>query len=284
MNKPFTAEQLAEFITRILAEDIGSGDVTTTATVPKGTALSVTMNAREDFVVAGIDITAAVFRRLDPEINIEILVRDGERVKKNTPLMTLKGKARAILTGERAALNILQHLSGIATLSARYVKKLDGTGTILLDTRKTTPGLRKLEKYATTCGGAENHRMGLYDAILIKDNHIAAAGGIRQAIRGAKALNAGIPAGIPIETECDTLDQLKEALDEGIDLVLLDNMPLDQLRKAVTIAKGKCKIEASGRVSLKTIRAIAETGVEYISTSKITQSAPSVDIGLDYSA
>ncbi len=279
MNKPFTDEQLAEFITRILAEDIGSGDATTTATVPEGTSLSVTMNAREDFVVSGIDITAAVFRRLDPEINIETLVRDGERVKKNTPLMMIKGNARAILSGERAALNILQHLSGIATLSARYVKELDGTGTILLDTRKTTPGLRKLEKYATTCGGAQNHRIGLYDAILIKDNHIIAAGGIRQAIRGAKALKAGIP----IETECDTLDQLKEALDEGIDLVLLDNMALDQLRKAVTIAKGKCKIEASGRVSLKTIRAIAETGVEYISTSKITQIAPSVDIVLDYS-
>ena len=241
MNKPFTDDQLAEFITRILDEDIGSGDATTIATVPEGTALSVTMNAREGFVVSGIDITAAVFRRLDPEINIEILVRDGERVKKNTPLMTLKGNARAILTGERAALNILQHLSGIATLSARYVKEMDGTGTILLDTRKTTPGLRKLEKYATTCGGAQNHRIGLFDAILIKDNHIIAAGGIRQAIRGAKALKAGIP----IETECDTLDQLKEALDEGIDLVLLDNMSLDQLRKAVKIAKGKCKIEAS---------------------------------------
>ncbi len=267
-----------DFIVRCLEEDIGSGDVTTLGTVPKNHTLKLTMNARDDLVVAGIGLAAAFFKNLDNTIKIEILVKDGDHLSKGAAMMKISGKARAILTAERAALNTLQHLSGIATLSARYVKELEGTGTILLDTRKTTPGLRRLEKYATTCGGARNHRMGLYDAVLIKDNHVIAAGGIREAIQGAKALNAGVP----LETECDTLEQLKIALDEGIDLVLLDNMSLDELRQAVKIAKGKCKIEASGRVNLETIREIAETGVEYISTSKITQSAPAVDIGLDY--
>ena len=270
-------QELNEFITRVLAEDIGPGDWTTLCAVPKDHTLSVSMNAREGLVVAGIEITADFFKRLDDTLEIKVLVKDGDAIKAGASMMTIKGKARPILTAERAALNVLQHLSGIATLTAKYVRELEGTGTILLDTRKTIPGLRKLEKYATTCGGAENHRIGLYDAILIKDNHIAAAGGIAEAIRGAKALNKEIP----IETECDTLEQLEIALDEGIDLVLLDNMTLDQLRQAVKIARGKCKIEASGRVNLKTIRAIAETGVEYISTSKITQSAPAVDIGLD---
>ena len=267
-----------EFIARTLNEDIGSGDVTTLGTVPEDHTLKLTMNARDDLVVAGIELAAQYFKHLDENIRIEILVKDGDHLTKGAAMMKIAGNARAILTAERAALNTLQHLSGIATLSARYVKELEGTGTILLDTRKTTPGLRKLEKYATTCGGAQNHRMGLYDAVLIKDNHVVAAGGIRQAIRGAKALNAGVP----LETECDTLEQLEIALDEGIDLVLLDNMSLGELTEAVKIAKGKCKIEASGRVNLETIRAIAKTGVEYISTSKITQSAPAVDIGLDY--
>lgn len=270
--------ELKELISRILAEDIGSGDVTTLGTVPEGTTFSVTMHAREPLIVAGIDIAAAIFKHLDKNLNIEVLVKDGVRVEVGAILMRLKGNAQAILTAERTALNVLQHLSGIATLTAEYAKRLKGTKAILLDTRKTTPGLRRLEKYATACGGAQNHRFGLYDAILIKDNHVAAAGGIQQAIRGAKALQVNVP----LETECDTLEQLKIALQEGIDLVLLDNMSLQDLRKAVKIAKGKCKIEASGGVTLQNIRAIAETGVEYISTSKITQSAPAVDIGLDY--
>jgi len=276
--KTLKPKDYQDFIERTLAEDIGPGDVTTLGTVPEDHTLNLTMNARDDLVVSGIELAAAFFKHLDATTQIEILVKDGDHLSKGTTMMRISGKARAILTAERAALNTLQHLSGIATLSARYVKELEGTGTILLDTRKTTPGLRKLEKYATTCGGAQNHRMGLYDAVLIKDNHVVAAGGIREAIRGAKALNAGVP----LETECDTLDQLKEALEEGIDLVLLDNMSLAELREAVQIAKGKCKIEASGRVNLETIREIAETGVEFISTSKITQSAPAVDIGLDY--
>ncbi len=267
-----------DFITRVLEEDIGSGDVTTLGTVPPEHTLKLVMNAREDMVISGIDLAAGFFTKLDPKMEIRILVQDGDQIKKGTMMMRVCGKARAILTAERAALNTLQHLSGIATQTARYVSELEGTGTILLDTRKTIPGLRKLEKYATTCGGAKNHRMGLYDAILIKDNHIVAAGGIKQAIRGAKALKAGVP----LEVECDTLDQLAAALEEGVDLVLLDNMTLGQLAQAVQMAKGKCKIEASGGVKLETIRAIAITGVEYISTSKITQSAPAVDIGLDY--
>lgn len=275
---PLAKPELADFVARILEEDIGEGDFTTLGTVPEGATLGVAMVAREPLVLAGLEIAAAIFKRLDPDISIKLEARDGERLEKGSRMMTLEGDARAILSAERAALNVVQHLSGIATLTHRYVKALEGTGTILLDTRKTIPGLRKLEKYATRTGGAQNHRLGLYDAILIKDNHIAAAGGIRQAIRGAKALKKNIP----LEVECETLEQLKEALEEGVDLVLLDNMTFDQLRKAVKLAKGKTRIEASGGVTLETIRAVAETGVEYISTGKITQSAPAVDIALDY--
>lgn len=275
---PLAKPELEDFIDRVLGEDIGEGDFTTLGTVPEGATLGIAMVAREPLVLAGLEIAAAIFKRLDPDISIKLEARDGERLEKGSRMMTLEGDARAILSAERAALNVVQHLSGIATLTHRYVKALEGTGTILLDTRKTIPGLRKLEKYATRTGGAQNHRLGLYDAILIKDNHIAAAGGIRQAIRGAKALKKNIP----LEVECETLEQLKEALEEGVDLVLLDNMTFDQLRKAVKIAKGKTRIEASGGVTLETIRAVAETGVEYISTGKITQSAPAVDIALDY--
>lgn len=275
---PLAKPELADFVARILEEDIGEGDFTTLGTVPEGATLGVAMVAREPLVLAGLEIAAAIFKRLDPDISIKLEARDGERLEKGSRMMTLEGDARAILSAERAALNVVQHLSGIATLTHRYVKALEGTGTILLDTRKTIPGLRKLEKYATRTGGAQNHRLGLYDAILIKDNHIAAAGGIRQAIRGAKVLKKNIP----LEVECETLEQLKEALEEGVDLVLLDNMTFDQLRKAVKLAKGKTRIEASGGVTLETIRTVAETGVEYISTGKITQSAPAVDIALDY--
>jgi len=276
---PLNPKDYQDFITRVLEEDVGTGDVTTLGTVPEKHNLKLVMNAREDMVLSGIELAAAFFKKLDPKMQITVLAKDGDHIKKGAAMMRVCGSARAILTAERAALNTLQHLSGIATQTARFVGELEGTGTILLDTRKTIPGLRKLEKYATTCGGAQNHRQGLYDAILIKDNHIVAAGGIRKAIRGAKALEAGVP----LEVECDTLDQLAIALEEGVDLVLLDNMTLGQLSEAVKMAKGKCKIEASGGVKLETIRAIAMTGVEYISTSKITQSAPAVDIGLDYS-
>jgi nicotinate-nucleotide pyrophosphorylase (carboxylating) len=247
--------------------------------VPKSHSFKVNIHAWEDIAVSGIDLAADFFLYLDPKIKIDTLVRDCQKIKKGAPIMRLEGNARAILTAEWSALNVLQHLSGIATLTSRYVEELEGTGTALLDTRKTTSGLRRLEKYTTICGGARNHRLGLYDAILIKDNHIAAAGGIRKAIRGAKVLKPKVP----LEVECDTLAQLEIALKEDIDLVLLDNMSLRDLRKAVKMAKGKCKIEASGNVILETIHAIALTGVEYISTSKITQGAPAVDIGLDYS-
>lgn len=275
---PLAKPELEEFIDRVLEEDIGEGDYTTLGTVPEGATLAAAMVAREALVPAGLEVAAAIFKRLDPALSLELAARDGGRVDKGARMMTLKGDARAILTAERAALNVVQHLSGIATLSAEYVKALEGAGCILLDTRKTIPGLRKLEKYATRTGGAQNHRMGLYDAILIKDNHIAAAGGVKQAIRGAKALKKDIP----LEVECETIDQLKEALGEGVDLVLLDNMSLERLREAVKLAKGKCKIEASGGVTLDNIRAVAATGVEYVSTGKITQSAPAADIALDY--
>jgi nicotinate-nucleotide pyrophosphorylase (carboxylating) len=277
MASPLSPRELKAFIVRILAEDVGPGDWTTLGTVPAKTRLAAKMVAREPMVVAGIGVAAAVFRALDPRAQIRLKAKDGQRVRKGQTLLTVSGRARAILTAERAALNVVQHLSGIATLTAATVARLKGTGTVLLDTRKTLPGLRQLEKYATRAGGAANHRMGLYDAILIKDNHIAAAGGIVAAIRGAKRLRKKIP----LEVECDTLAQLRLALQEGVDLVLLDNMTLAQLRKAVKMAKGKTTIEASGGVTLKNIRAIAKTGVEYISTSKITQSAKAADIALD---
>ncbi|HXV74635.1 MAG TPA: carboxylating nicotinate-nucleotide diphosphorylase [Sphingomonadales bacterium] len=278
MAEALSPAELRDFIARALKEDVGRGDWTTLGTVPRGKRITANMVARQDLVLAGADIAIAIFRRLAPKAQIRLIKRDGARVEKGKVILTIRGRARPILTAERAALNVVQHLSGIATLTAAYVARLKGTGTVLLDTRKTIPGLRRLEKYATRVGGAQNHRHGLYDAILIKDNHIAAAGGIVQAIRGAKRLRKNIP----LEVECDTLSQLKLALHEGIDLVLLDNMSLAELRKAVKIAKGRAKIEASGGVTLNNIRAIARTGVEYISTSKITQSAPAADIALDF--
>ena len=278
MGHPLSRAELKRFLALILEEDIGPGDWTSLGTVPAKKRMAANMVARQDLVLAGVDIAVAVFRALDPGAKIRLKARDGARIKKGRVILTILGRARPMLSAERAALNVVQHLSGIATLTAAYAKRLKGTGTILLDTRKTVPGLRKLEKYATRIGGAENHRMGLYDAILIKDNHIAAAGGIAAAIRGAKRLRKRIP----LEVECETLSQLKLALKEGVHLVLLDNMTLPQLRAAVKLAKGRTKIEASGGVTLHNIRAIAKTGVEYISTSKITQSAPAADIALDW--
>jgi nicotinate-nucleotide pyrophosphorylase (carboxylating) len=271
---------LQEFVRRVLAEDMGSGgDVTSAATISADARFTAEMNCRQPIVVAGLEVAEAFFRELDPDVRIDRLVNDGEAVGAGTVLMRLQGNARAMLTAERSALNTLQHLSGIATMTRTYVEKIAGTGATLLDTRKTIPGLRVLEKYASRMGGAQNHRMRLDDGLLIKDNHVGVAGGVAEAVRAAKAANIGLP----VQVEVDRIDQIEPALRAGADRLLLDNMPPPVLREAVALVAGRVPLEASGGVNLDTIRAIAETGVNYISVGRITQSAPAVDIGLDYS-
>ena len=271
---------LDDFVRRTLAEDLGSGgDVTSDATIAPDAHFVASINCREPIVVAGLDMAAAFFQALDSEVIIDRLVSDGDRIGAGTVLMRLEGKARAMLAAERSALNTLQHLSGIATLTRKYVDAIEGTGAILLDTRKTIPGLRLLDKYAARMGGAHNHRMRLDDGVLIKDNHVAVAGGVAEAVRAAKAANVGLP----VQVEVDRLDQIEPALAAGADRLLLDNMDLPTLRQAVAQVAGRVPLEASGGVNLETIRGIAETGVDFISVGRITQSAPAVDIGLDYS-
>jgi nicotinate-nucleotide pyrophosphorylase (carboxylating) len=271
---------LHDFVRRVLAEDLGTGgDVTSAATIAADAHFAADMACRQQIVVAGLEVAAAFFRALDPEVHIDCLARDGDRVDAGSALMRLNGKARAMLSAERSALNTLQHLSGIATLTRQYVDAIDGTGAILLDTRKTIPGLRVLDKYAARMGGAENHRMRLDDGLLIKDNHVAVAGGVAQAVRAARDANSGLK----VQVEVDRIDQIEPALQAGADRLLLDNMPPAVLREAVALVAGRVPLEASGGVNLDTIRALAETGVNYISVGRITQSAPAVDIGLDYS-
>lgn len=266
------------FVTATLAEDLGDkGDITSQAVIPADARFSGVMDSRDPIVVAGLDIAAAFFRRLDPDVRIEMLVTDGRKVAAGTELMRIDGKARALLTAERSALNTVQHLSGIATMARQYVDAISGTGAVLLDTRKTIPGLRLLEKYATRMGGATNHRMGLWDAAMIKDNHVAVAGSVGEAVRRAAA--AGIAN---IIVEVDRVDQIEPALAAGATHLLLDNMDPATLRGAVTLVGGRVPTEASGGVRLDTIRAIAETGVTYISVGRLTQSAPAADIGLDF--
>ncbi|HEX9953793.1 MAG TPA: carboxylating nicotinate-nucleotide diphosphorylase [Allosphingosinicella sp.] len=271
---------LDSFVRATLAEDLGDGgDITSEAVIPADARFSGVMDSRDAIVVAGLPIAEAFFRALDPEVEIELLAREGEAVPAGSDLMRLRGKARALLTAERSALNTVQHLSGIATLTRAYVDAIAGTGAILLDTRKTIPGLRLLEKYATRMGGAQNHRMGLWDAAMIKDNHVAVAGDIGEAVRRAAA--AGIAR---IIVEVDRLDQIEPALAAGAHHLLLDNMEPDTLRDAVAFVAGRVPTEASGGITLQTIRAKAETGVTYLSVGRITQSAPAADIGLDFEA
>ncbi|MDC1090263.1 carboxylating nicotinate-nucleotide diphosphorylase [Pseudemcibacter sp.] len=278
---PLFKEELRPFIRSMLDEDIGRGDITTLATIPADATLKAEMNARETMVIAGIDIAEKIIHTVDPAIKVEIMAQDGIEVTAGNVIMTLDGNARNILTAERSALNLLQHLSGIATLTKTYVKEIEHTQCRLLDTRKTIPTYRKLAKYASKMGGAMNHRMRLDDGILIKDNHIASVGSVKAAVIAAK--NYGSDAStIGITVECDTLDQALDAVNAGADRLLLDNMTNDMLSEAVTKYKGKVKLEASGGVTLETIKSIAETGVDYISVGRITQSAPAVDIGLDY--
>jgi nicotinate-nucleotide pyrophosphorylase (carboxylating) len=271
---------LAEFVRRVLAEDLGSGgDVTSNATIAADARFTAEMRCREPITVAGLDVAIAFFRALERDVRIRKEVQDGDSVPAGTVLMHLDGHARAMLAAERSALNTLQHLSGIATLTRRYVDAIEGTGAVLLDTRKTVPGMRLLGKYAARMGGAQNHRMRLDDGVLIKDNHVAVAGGVDAAMAAAKAANIGLP----IQCEVDRLEQVEPALAAGADRLLLDNMKPDMLREAVNIVAGRVPLEASGGVNLDTIRAIAESGVDFISVGRITQSAPAVDIGLDYS-
>jgi nicotinate-nucleotide pyrophosphorylase (carboxylating) len=278
---PLFKEELRSFIRSMLDEDVGRGDLTTLATIPADAILKAEMNARETMVIAGIDIAEKIIHTVDPAITVEIMAQDGVEVTAGNVIMRLDGNARNILTAERSALNLLQHLSGIATLTKTYVKEIEHTECRLLDTRKTIPMYRKLAKYASKMGGAINHRMRLDDGMLIKDNHVASVGSVKAAVMAAK--NYGSDAStIGITVECDTLDQAIDAVYAGADRLLLDNMSNEMLSEAVTKYKGKVKLEASGGVTLQSIKSIAETGVDYISVGRITQSAPAVDIGLDY--
>ena len=266
-----------------LAEDIGSGDVTTLATVPEDASLNVVMRAREGLVAAGLPLAEAAFRELSPDVKIEAIAHDGQHAKPGDILLRISGNARAILTAERVALNFAQRLSGVATLTAQFVDSIKGTHSQILDTRKTTPGLRRLEKYAVTCGGGTNLRLGLFDMVLIKDNHLAALRDAKpNAVAAAvQAARAKFPQ-LKIEVEADTLDQVSQAVAAKADFVLLDNMTLVQLRLAVQKCKGQCQTEASGGINLSTVRGVAETGVDFISVGALTHSARAMDIGLDY--
>jgi len=267
-------------VTRALEEDLGrAGDITSTATVPEDARGRADAVARQAGVIAGLPLFAAPFRRLSPEIEIAAHARDGDAIAAGTRLMTISGNARAILGAERVALNFLGHLSGIATATAAFVKRIAHTKARVICTRKTTPGLRALEKYAVRCGGGFNHRFGLDDAMLIKDNHIAVAGGIKAVLTRAKQAAGHL---VKIEIEVDSLDQLKDVLDVGLaDVVLIDNFDLAAMRKAVALVAGRLVIEASGGITLETAAAIAETGVDYLSSGALTHSAQNLDIGLD---
>ena len=272
-----------EAVQRALDEDLGrAGDITSIATIPETAGARAVMIARQAGVIAGLPLAVATFQRLSPETRIEAHVRDGAAVAAGAPVLTISGPARAVLAGERTALNFVGRLSGIATLTADYVRHTAGTGMRICCTRKTTPGLRALEKYAVRCGGGFNHRFGLDDAILIKDNHIAVAGGIKPVLERARARIGHL---VKVEIEVDTLAQLREVLDTGMaDVVLLDNMDLDALRQAVALAGGRVVLEASGGVTLDSIAKIAATGVDYASSGALTHSAPNFDIALDIDA
>jgi nicotinate-nucleotide pyrophosphorylase (carboxylating) len=269
-------DTLERIVHAALAEDIGGGDVTTEATVPEDAVGSADVLVKEPGVVCGLRAAELTFRALDPEIRFETFASDGDVLEAPAVVARVSGPERAILTGERVALNFLGRLSGIATLTRRYVDAVAGTGTAVLDTRKTTPGLRALEKHAVASGGGRNHRFGLDDAVLVKDNHLRAAGTIAAAVELVRAATD-----LPVEVECDTLDQVREALEAGADAILLDNMSLGQLRQAVALAGGRARLEASGGVTLDTIRAIAETGVDEISVGALTHSARSLDVSLE---
>jgi nicotinate-nucleotide pyrophosphorylase (carboxylating) len=277
------ADEIRRAVQVALAEDVGGGDVTTLATVPEGASARAVMRARRALVVAGLDLATAAFRELSANVTVTRVLQDGQRAGAGDVLLGLAGPARAILSGERVALNFVQRLSGVATLTAEFVAAIQGTRARILDTRKTTPGWRRFEKYAVACGGGKNHRLGLFDMVLIKDNHLAALRNelpnpIAAAVERARARYPQLK----IEVEADTLEQVEQALAAGAEFILLDNMDLEQLRAAVQRVNGRAQTEASGGVTLGTVRAIAETGVDFISVGALTHSAPAVDIGLDF--
>ena len=274
----YNIEMIKDNLNLFLKEDIGHYDLTSTILIDENTYGNFSLNAREDLILSGIDAALHIFRKCEPNCDIEISAQDSNSLAAGDVIATIAGPARNILMGERTALNLLQHMSGIATQTAKYVAKISNTNTKLLDTRKTTPGLRILEKHAVTCGGGQNHRLGLDNGVMIKDNHIALCGGLKEAVKKVKE---NIPVLVKVEVECDRLDQVKEALEAGADMLLLDNMDLSNLVEAVKIVNHKIPLEASGGVSLETIGDIALTGVDFISVGRITQSSPSVDIGLD---
>ena len=271
---PFVLDPI---LRRVLEEDIGTGDVTTLATIPPGTQASAELVAKEDFVLSGIDVAKRVFHLLSAETAFEKLIEDGQSVKRGDVLAWIKGDAAVLLQGERVALNLLQRMCGVATLTAEFVKEIGGTGAIIVDTRKTTPGLRILEKYSVRMGGGGNHRMALYDAVLIKENHVAAAGGISSAVSRARQ---NVPHTQKVEVEVRNQVEVAEALDAGADILLLDNMTTEELRTAVEMINGRAITEASGGVNLETVRDIAETGVRLISVGALTHSYRAVDISM----
>jgi nicotinate-nucleotide pyrophosphorylase (carboxylating) len=278
---PLSEAEIRQVVRRALDEDIGDEDATTLATVPETVEGRAFMVARQSAVVCGLGFAEVAFHELDAAVQIEMTAADGDHVAAKTRLMTITGRAQAMLTAERVALNFVQRLSGVATLTAKFVEAVKGTRARILDTRKTTPGLRRAEKYAVACGGGQNHRFGLYDMILIKDNHLAALrdpDAIAAAVRRARERYPQLK----VEVEADSLAQVEQTVDAGADFVLLDNMSLEDLRRAVQFIAGRAKTEASGGVNLSTVRPIADTEVDYISVGAITHSAPAVDIALDF--
>jgi nicotinate-nucleotide pyrophosphorylase (carboxylating) len=275
---------MSDAIGRALAEDLGEGDVTTRAVVPEGVRARAVIGQKEPGVLAGLRVAREVFERVDPELEVELVAPEGEW-REPGPVAEVTGAAASILAAERVALNFLGRLSGIATLTARYVRAVEGTGARILDTRKTTPGLRELEKEAVRAGGGVSHRSGLYDAILVKENHAALAGGVGEAARRAldaapRLAHTARRESLTVEVECRTSEEIKEALDAGITRILLDNMSPDDLRAAVELAGGRAELEASGGITLGTVRAVAETGVDFISVGALTHSAPALDVSL----
>jgi len=278
-----TTAEIRRAVRAALAEDLGGGDATTLATVPPNARSVALMRAREPLVVAGIQFAELAFRELSPKIEIKKLSRDGQRAEAGDTLLKISGSSRALLSAERVALNFVQRLSGVATATAQFADAIRGTPAKILDTRKTTPGWRRFEKYAVACGGGQNHRIGLFDMVLIKDNHLVALQNEKpNAIAAAVARAREKFPKLKVEVEADTLEQVAQAADAGADIILLDNMPPTQLRQAVKIVKGRAQTEASGGVNLKTVRKIAEAGVDFISVGAITHSARAVDIGLDF--
>jgi nicotinate-nucleotide pyrophosphorylase (carboxylating) len=268
---------LQYLIEQALQEDLGPGDITSESTIRPDSVSTAVMLAKQELVLAGLEVAREVFHYIDPNIQFTAFVKDGDRVNAGTEIAKLLGNTRALLAGERVALNLLQHLSGIATMTAHYVERVKGLKAEVLDTRKTLPGLRRLEKYAVRAGGGRNHRFGLYDGVLIKDNHIKAAGGITKAVEDAGKSAHHL---LKIEVETKTLDEVREAIAAQADIIMLDNMPIEMMREAVRLIAGRALVEASGNIILESIRAVAETGVDAISSGSLTHSAPAADISM----